>query len=333
LVNKAEGVGYGRVCIFGDHCDWAGTQVIASSIDRKVVTKAKKTDNDRISITSLNFFHGTEDQAAFEVGEAKDLPLLSHRLSYVNAVVVALQQLGLEIGGARLEISSDLPMKKGLSSSAALCVSTARALNGLFSLGLDTRDIIETSYRAENGILGIGCGKMDQTAAAHERPLFIDFGEGLHYQIVNMRRDLHLVVVDIGGERDTRKILNTLNHYYFVKRDPLIVKTLGQDIPEIVARARSEMEGRCRPKKIGELMNENQACYDRGLRPFCPEELDKEELYEALQAVQDAGALGAKWTGAGGLGSIIAVGESREACEEIASSISRRYSTMVVSIG
>lgn len=329
----ATGIGFGRVCLLGDHCDWAQRQVLASSIDRAIVTRAKPSNAGRVGIRISNTFHQTRDEASFELERAPDIPLADSSLKYVNAVIAAIMEDGLRLGGADLDIESDVPMKKGLSSSAALCVSASRALSALFSLNLSSDDVVRISYRAENGLLGIGCGMMDQTAAAHEEPLFMDFQGGFRYREIDLKRALPLVIADTGGERDTKLILNSLNHHYFRERDPLIVRTLGTDIPRLVKKARAEMEGSCRLERIGRLMNENQSCYDRGLRPFCPQELDTPLLYDALDIALEAGALGAKWTGAGGEGSIIALARDEESCGRIADALRDRFSSMVVSVG
>jgi len=333
MPESASGVGFGRVCLLGDHCDWAQRQVIASSIDRKVVTDATRNDGDTVRIQISNSVHRTKDGASFDLAAARDLPISGSSLKYVNAVVAALLERGLKLGGTDLDIRSNLQMKKGLSSSAALCVSVARAFSELYSLGLSSDDVVQISYRAERGILGIGCGMMDQTAAAHEFPVYIDFSDGFRYERIRTKRSLAIAIVDVGGERDTKLILNTLNHHYFEAKDPLIVQTLGTDIPNLVRRARAEMEGNCRPEKIGELMNQNQSCYDRGLRPFCPEELDSPRLYSALEAVRNGGALGAKWTGAGGNGSIIALAPDADSCRELARNLHGRFSAITTSVG
>jgi len=316
MKSYAEGLGFGRICLWGDHCDWAHQQVIASSIDRRVLTRCRPREDGLVSITAENTVNGTVDEAIFSMQEAASLPLRGHSLKYVNAVVVALQERFSDLGGVDISITSNVPMRKGLSSSAALCVSTTRALSSLWELDLPSDEVVRVSYRAERDILGIGCGMMDQTASAFEYPLFMDFSEDFFYERVDLRRELPIVIGDVGGERDTKLILNTLNKR-FEERDPLIVRTLERDIPRIVALARSEMEGKCRLEALGELMNRNQECYDRGLRPFCEDELGSPLLYRALESAREGGALGAKWTGAGGAGSVIALAANMDAREEL----------------
>ncbi len=317
---QGRGVGFARVCLWGDHCDWARRQVIASSIDRRITTVATRSDDDMVHVSADNLVHGLKESASFEVDHATEIPLRGSSLKYVNAVYAALLERFPDLKGSRLSITSDVPMRRGLSSSAALCVSVTSALSDLFRLGLTPDDLVRISYRAERGILGIGCGMMDQTASVFDHPLFMDFSKDFSYQRVSLRREIPIIIADVGGERDTRKILNTLNQHYFERQDPLIVRTLGTDIPRIVRKARAEMEGRCSLERLGQLMDENQACYDRGLRPFCESELGSPLLYRALQAAREGGAFGAKWTGAGGSGSIVAVASAGR-IEELAAEL------------
>jgi mevalonate kinase len=308
-------------------------QVIASSIDREIVTIARKTGEDWIDVEIHNTYHGEKDSARYHLPDPNTPAIFEGSLKYVNAVIFSLYELGKNLQGTSLSIRSNIPMKKGLSSSAALCISVVKALNDLYNLGLSEDDFVRISYRAENGILGIGCGMMDQTAAAHKYPLFMDFQSGFSYQRINLREPLHFVIVDVGGKRDTELILNTLNEFYHERKDPVIVKTLGTYIPEIVRKAKTEMENRCRLEKIGDLMNSNQDLYNEGLKVYCPSELDSPKLYGAIHDVREAGALGAKWIGAGGNGSIIALGKNIEVCKEIEDDIKGRYQSMTTTIG
>ncbi len=330
---QVRAAGFGRICLFGDHCDWAGRQVIASSINRKIMTKAMRRNDDMVRIRISNSFHGRVNEAEFAINDASNMPLRGNSLKYVNAIVCAFHEKGFQIHGTELEIKSDVPMKKGLSSSAALCISTSKAFNELYSFGLSLDDLVKVSYRAENELLEIACGMMDQTAAAYKGPLFMDFNSGFHYSPMRSKHPLPLVIIGLDGERDTERILNTLNHFYFRERDPLIVKTLGTDIPKLVLRAKEEMENDCRLERIGQLMDQNQRYYDRGLKPFCPQELDDRRLYEALDKARGLGALGAKWTGAGGAGSIIALTQDSKASEEMVSSLKPNFSSISITVG
>lgn len=78
----------------------------------------------------------------------------------------ALREAELPVAGADLHFASTVPTGAGLSSSAALEVSTAAALNDLYGLGLDAARLARLCQRAENDFVGMPCGIMDQMASA-----------------------------------------------------------------------------------------------------------------------------------------------------------------------
>ncbi|MFF7339550.1 galactokinase [Streptomyces sp. NPDC008163] len=86
--------------------------------------------------------------------------------AYPAGVVWALREAGHEITGADIQLTSTVPTGAGLSSSAALEVVTALALNDLFGLGLDAAELAVLAQRAENAFVGVPCGVMDQMASA-----------------------------------------------------------------------------------------------------------------------------------------------------------------------
>jgi galactokinase len=90
-------------------------------------------------------------------------------LDYVQGVVAALRERGLAVPGADLAIASEVPTGAGLSSSAALELAVATALDAAFGFGLDARARAEVAHRAETGLVGVPCGIMDQFASALAR--------------------------------------------------------------------------------------------------------------------------------------------------------------------
>ncbi|MEU2021995.1 galactokinase [Streptomyces sp. NPDC016469] len=86
--------------------------------------------------------------------------------AYPAGVVWALREAGHAVTGADIQLTSTVPTGAGLSSSAALEVVTALALNDLFGLGLDAAELAVIAQRAENAFVGVPCGVMDQMASA-----------------------------------------------------------------------------------------------------------------------------------------------------------------------
>ena len=116
------------------------------------------------------------------------------------------------VGGITIQTTHmDLPIKKGLSSSAAISVLTARAYNQVYGLGLSLREEMECAYHGEI-MTGSECGRMDQVCAYGPVPVFLTFdAERMDVDSLHPQQALHLVIIDLQRGKDTRKILHQLN--------------------------------------------------------------------------------------------------------------------------
>jgi mevalonate kinase len=233
------------------------------------------------------------------------------RLRFVRAGEVS------ELTGSDLV---ELPVKKGLSSSAAISVATASAVD-IASMNpgdeAHARSRLEDeenltryaslAYAGENKVLGINCGQMDQFASAYGGFLFIDCrSEPAGVERLSPQAEIPLVVGDTKQSKDTPRILAWLGER-FRRREPEFMEGV-KGIVEIVMEARREL-GRPKPDlyRIGELMNLNQHYLAKYLRvsgecPISPSRLDM-----LIEAALDAGALGAKLSGSGGGGCMVAL--------------------------
>jgi galactokinase len=109
---------------------------------------------------------------------------------------------------------TDLPVKKGLSSSAAICVLTARAFNRIYDLKMTTRGEMEMAYQGEITTPS-RCGRMDQGCAFGNRPVLMTFdGDRLDTTEVQVGSEMHFVIVDLKARKDTMEILARLNRSY-----------------------------------------------------------------------------------------------------------------------
>ncbi|MCB0258066.1 MAG: GHMP kinase, partial [Anaerolineae bacterium] len=94
---------------------------------------------------------------------------------------------------------TDLPMKKGLSSSAAISVLAARAFNRVYDLKLTVRGEMELAYMGEITTPS-RCGRMDQGCAFGNRPVLMTFdGDRLDTEELQVKGDLHFVIVDLAA--------------------------------------------------------------------------------------------------------------------------------------
>ena len=109
---------------------------------------------------------------------------------------------------------TDLPIKKGLSSSAAISVLTARAFNRVYDLKMTIRGEMEMAYLGEITTPS-RCGRMDQGCAYGDRPILMTF-DGDHLDVTELQvpHDLFYVIVDLQAEKDTMEILARLNRSF-----------------------------------------------------------------------------------------------------------------------
>jgi UTP-glucose-1-phosphate uridylyltransferase len=180
--------------------------------------------------------------------------------------------------------STDLPIKKGLSSSAAICVLTARAFNRVYDLKLTVRGEMEMAYQGEITTPS-RCGRLDQGCAFGNRPVLMTFdGDRLETEELHVNEPLYFVLVDLQAKKDTMEILNRLNRCYpFAKNDVEsgVQDLLGPINKRIVHQAMDALQ-QVDAQRLGELMSEAQSFFDRYAMPVCPEELTSPVLHKIL---------------------------------------------------
>ena len=236
----------------------------------------------------------------------------------VAALVLSRFELdGSGDGGTRSSVSihvykSTLPIQKGLSSSAAVCVLVARAFNRLFGLHLSVQGEMELAYSGER-LTGSLCGRMDQALAFDSSPSILHFdGEALHAKplATSGQRAIHIVVADLGRSKDTTRILSALQQAYPLPRnnngglDLRIHEALGhknQRIGNHVVHAIADGDA----ARLGSLMTEAQELFDQDVAPLCPDQLGAPRLHFVL-AHPDVQRLsyGGKGVGSQGDGSV-----------------------------
>jgi UTP-glucose-1-phosphate uridylyltransferase/mevalonate kinase len=286
----------GRICLFGEHSDWAGGyRRINAQIEQgfTLITGTNQgiyaevaTHPDSLVITSTT--PEGERQGPYEIPMKADRLLEEAQLggfwSYIAGV--AYQALthhhvrGLVIDNYK----TDLPIKKGLSSSAAICVLAARAFNRLYDLKLTVRGEMELAYQGEITTPS-RCGRMDQGCAFGNNPVMMLFdGDRLETQELRPKEDLFFVVVDLHAQKDTMRILSRLNRCFPVAENEVeqgVQELLGPINKRIVHQAIEAIKN-SDGQRIGALMSEAQDYFDRYATPACPEELTSPVLHKVL---------------------------------------------------
>ena len=285
----------GRLCLFGEHSDWAGGY---RRIDESITPghcMAIGTDQgiygsvslhpDRFIIISANMDGETIGTRQLHMDEAELLEAAQcgEFFSYCAGVAYyILKEYG--VGGLMLHNRINLPIRKGLSSSASICVLTVRAFSQVYELGLTRRQEMEYAYLGEI-LTPSECGRMDQVCAYGETPVFLTFdGDNMEIEEIFPKQPVYMVIADLKKGKNTQKILADLNHHFIEENSPIGEKlrnALGDANREILMRARDLLtEGDS--VNLGQLMNEAQGLFDECLLPACPGELTAPKLHETL---------------------------------------------------
>ena len=157
----------GRVNLVGAHLDYNGGDVLPMAVDRGIYAAARLRSDGRLRLVSL------DQELAVDI-EAAAVPARARPewgwASYPIGVWHGFQQRTGLGAGLEMVFGGDLPMASGLSSSAAIEVTTAIALDTLHGTRLERQQLALLAHRAETGFVGVRCGIMDQFASALGRP-------------------------------------------------------------------------------------------------------------------------------------------------------------------
>jgi galactokinase len=181
----------GRVNLIGEHTDYNDGFVMPAALDLYTYVAVSPRSDRRLRVYSEN------------LGEKCDLDLDSirpgksgHWSDYVRGVAGVLESSGYRLRGADLAITSEVPLGSGLSSSAALEVSTAWALLSNSQINVDRNTIPQICQQAEHLYPETQCGIMDQFISCHGRAghaLLLDC-RALDFQLLPVPRQVRLMV-------------------------------------------------------------------------------------------------------------------------------------------
>lgn len=284
----------GRLCLFGEHSDWAGEHrkhdsniekgyTLVCQTNQGAYAKIKRRDDKRLVMKS------TLSEKVLDVEMQKNLldsiaKDSNNIFSYVSGVAYYILERydnnhvsGIEIDNYK----TTLPVKKGLSSSASICVLTARAFNEAYNLKLTKEGEMDLAYKGEV-LTPSRCGRMDQ-ACAFDNPVLMTFdGNFMKSEELRIGNDLYLCIVDLKRGKNTLKILEDLNMHFFNPPSRAEVRSyLGRINKDIVILARNALE-RGDAELIGSNMEYAQELFDRYLMKYC-DELKAPRLHEVLK--------------------------------------------------
>ncbi|MFF8999198.1 galactokinase [Streptomyces achromogenes] len=324
----------GRVNLIGEHTDYNDGFVMPFALPHQAVAAVSRRTDGVLRLHSADIGDGVTELRLDDLAPGGD----HDWTAYPAGVVWALREAGHEITGADVHLASTVPTGAGLSSSAALEVVIALALNDLYGLGLKRWRLARLCQRAENVYVGAPTGIMDQTASAcceAGHALFLDTRDLSQRQIPFdlAAEGLRLLVVDTqvkhahsGGEYGKRRAgcekgaallgVDALRDIPYDGLDAALVR-LGDeaDVVPLVRHVVTENERVERtvallragdPRAIGPVLTEGHASLRDDFRISCP------ELDLVVDTALAGGALGARMTGGGFGGSAIVLAEEAD---------------------
>lgn len=286
----------GKVILFGEHSVVYRGPAIVLAIDRRARVVAEERDDDRIYFDALNlgfsgYFHG--DTYRPERGEA----WRGRRLAaFKVAARRTMEHLGVD-SGLNLIIRSEIPIAVGLGSSAAISVSTVAAVGALLGGDLSKEEICSIAFEGERVVHGTPSG-VDNNISTYGGVLRYEKGVG--FERFEVEGVPPFVIGNTRRKRSTRRMVEMVRALR--DRNPGVVDNIIDDLGCLSREGLAALLEADLPR-LGDLMN-----ISHGLLAALG--VSSPELDMMVHASRRAGALGAKLTGAGGGGCIIALTEA-----------------------
>jgi galactokinase len=333
----------GRVNLIGEHTDYNDGFVLPFALPQRTVVDVSLLDSAQWTVASEQ---APGEEVSFAEPDLKPGGVAGWA-GYVAGVVWVLREAGFAVPGARISISSDVPLGAGLSSSAALECAVLTALADLGGLDLPVGDRPALAQRAENDYVGMPCGIMDQSASTLCRAghaLFLDCRslESAHIPFDLSAAGLAMLVIDtkaphrhVSGEyaarrasceaaaaalgaaslRDVTDLPSALSGLddEVMRRRVRHVLTENQRVLSVVDLLRAG-----RTREIGPVLTESHASMRDDF------EITVAEVDTAVETALAAGAYGARMTGGGFGGCVLALVDA-SATDRVAGAVASAF--------
>lgn len=341
----------GRVNLIGEHTDYNGGHVFPCALDIGTTAVARKRKDQKLHFYSINF----PDHGVIEVSlESLVFKEEDNWANYPKGVAAIFQKNNIKLdAGFDVLYFGNIPNGAGLSSSASIEMVTAVMLNDLFDLRQDMVKLVKMGQQAENEFIGVNCGIMDQFASGMGRAdhaILLDC-QTLDYQYSPIRLEKHTLVI-----ANTNKRRGLADSKYNERREQcdraldqlqseLKIASLGDLSLDLFEENKHLIQDEVDRKRAKHAVYENQrtlAAVER-LNGGDIEAFGKlmneshislrddyavtgAELDALVEAAWNAGAVGARMTGAGFGGCTINLVNTEES-EEFIKNVGEQYET------
>ena len=295
-----------KVILFGEHFVVYGEPAIVLAIDKRAYAKVETRNDKRVYTRSTNLgISGYFEENVFhpETGDEH----ARYKLEPIKRVVDKIFEISGKNIGLDVEIRSTVPVAAGLGSSAAVAAATAIAVAEVLGIKLSKQEVFRITFEAERVVHGTPSG-VDPAISTFGGTLLFQMDTGV--KPLEVKMDIPLVIGDTRVQRSTRDLVARVRNKR--ERFPAIIEPVIRSGREIVLHAIEAIK-QGDIETLGELMDINHAL-------LCAVGVSSEPLERLITHARRAGALGAKLTGAGGGGCMIALAEP-EKLEAVAEAI------------
>lgn len=315
--NAPRAQGHGKIILLGEHAVVYGSHAIAApvplAIEASVQDGDGSTRNPGVDLIIPRW--GVESRLH------KDP---AHRDSFQRSLGIVFDKLGLTEKSLRIEVFPNVPRGMGLGGSAAMAVAVIRAIDQHFKLGHTDEEINALAFECEKVAHGTPSG-IDNTVATYGQPLLYrraHDGKPLKMEPLKLSKPIPLVVGISGKESLTAKTVGGVRTAW--QKNPELYENIFRQIDALTLQGVDAIQN-YQLERLGDLMN---VCHGllNALR------VSSWEIEEMVQICREQGAIGAKLTGGGGGGSIIALAPEHPE-RVIAALRDAGYSGMEVRIG
>jgi mevalonate kinase len=310
-ISMAFGQGYGKTILFGEHFVVYGLPSIASAIDSKTICTVERSGMQEL----------IDDRPATPGYKQEKYE------QYADSIKRVLTACGLSPGELlRITFAGDLYVASGIGASAAACAALARALNEEYKLKYHNEKINEIAYEGEKAYHGTPSG-IDNTAAVYGGLIwFVRNMEGGKntIELIKMKEPVEIVLGNTGITSSTVEVVGDVQKQK--KENPEKFSRIFEEYKKLAVDAKTALE-ESNLEKIGALMNQNHKLL-QDITVSC------KELDLLVEAALKEGALGAKLTGTGRGGLMIALTPGRKLQEKVAAALEAKgFKTTKTKIG
>jgi hydroxymethylglutaryl-CoA reductase len=277
--------GYGKIILLGEHAVVYGSHAIAAPIPLAMQSLVSESEKEGVHLIIPRW--GVEERI---------LRNADHKYSIFHSLDMILNEMNLYNENIKIEVFPHIPKAMGLGGSAALAVAIIRALIAKFNIKMSEEEVNELAFKSEKIVHGSASG-IDNTLATYGKFLLYKKGEPPFIQELQPDKPIRFVIGLTWVESLTAKMVTTVNKSW--KRNKTVYNRIFKDIDMLVMQAVKAIK-EYDLRQLGELMNINQGLLNAL-------QVSGKEIEELIDIARSNGALGAKLTGGGGGGAIIAL--------------------------